>query len=87
MQEFEVTKLGERGQLVIPQEFRRSLGLHQGDKFIVVGRRDTLVLKRISATSMREFEFMLKKGHSHAAKNRIKESDMDVALGKARNKK
>ncbi len=33
--DFEVTKLGERGQIVIPLEIRKKLKLKKGDKFIV----------------------------------------------------
>lgn len=33
--DFEITKLGERGQIVIPLEIRNKLKLKKGDKFIV----------------------------------------------------
>ena len=46
--EFEVAKLGERGQVVIPQEFRETMNLQKGDKFIVIEHGDTLIFKRIS---------------------------------------
>ena len=34
--ELEITKLGERGQIVIPQEIRNQLHLKKGEKFLVV---------------------------------------------------
>ncbi len=66
--EFEVTKLGERGQVVIPHEFRKSMGLHIGEKFIVIEREDMLILKRIKAPTIEEFDVMIKKGHERAKK-------------------
>lgn len=85
--EFEVTKLGERGQVVIPQEFRRDMGLHTGEKFIVIGRRDMLILKRMKAPTLEDFEVMIRKGHAHAKKHKLTEQDMQEAIKKARSKK
>ncbi len=86
MDGFEVTKMGERGQVVIPQEFRKRMGLHRGEKFIVVSEGDALLFKRLSAPSLQEFEFMLGKAHAHAARHRIRESDTAGAIKKAREK-
>jgi len=87
MEEFEVTRLGERGQIVIPQEFRKSMDLHPGEKFMVVGREDTLIIKRIKAPTLEDFEDMLKKGHAHAKKHRLTKDDLAKAIKKARTKK
>ncbi len=73
--QFEVTKMGERGQVVIPQEFRESMNLQTGDKFIVIEHRDSLVFKRIGEPTLKEFETMLRKGHEHARKHKLKEED------------
>ena len=84
--DFEITKLGERGQVVIPQEFRKSMGLHIGEKFIVVERGDMLVLKRIKAPTMEEFDVMIAKGHAHAKKHGLTEKDLQEAIRRARAK-
>jgi AbrB family looped-hinge helix DNA binding protein len=45
--------LSTKGQLVIPQQFRRALHLHAGDKVALFLEGDRLVLKRSSATPAR----------------------------------
>ena len=87
MDKFEVTKLGERGQIVIPQEFRKSMDLRPGEKFIVVEMGDTLMFKRLQAPSMEEFNKMLAKSHQHAKKHGLTEKDMWDAIKRARTKK
>jgi AbrB family looped-hinge helix DNA binding protein len=82
--EFEITKLGERGQVVIPQEFRKSMGLHLGEKFIVIERGDMLILKRLKAPTIEDFDVMVRKGHEHARKHKLTEKDLQEAIKKAR---
>ncbi|MFH1181616.1 MAG: AbrB/MazE/SpoVT family DNA-binding domain-containing protein [Candidatus Woesearchaeota archaeon] len=84
MEGFEVTKLGERGQVVIPLEFRKSMGLRGGDKFIVLGQGDTLLLRKLRAPTMEEFEEMLKEGQAFAKKHHLAEKDVEDAIKKAR---
>ena len=44
----ELTRLSEKGQVVIPTEVRRKMGLKEGTKFLVVGLEDVIVLRRLS---------------------------------------
>jgi AbrB family looped-hinge helix DNA binding protein len=67
--EFEIAKIGERGQIVIPQSFREDMSIHKGDKFMILQRGDVLVLKKLRAPSMEDFEKMIKKSHAHAKKH------------------
>ena len=85
--EFEVTKLGERGQVVIPQEFRKSMGLHIGEKFVVIEHGDMLILKRIKAPTIEDFDVMIKKGHERAKKLILTEKDLEDARKRSRTKK
>jgi len=84
--EFEITKIGERGQVVIPQSFRDDMSIHKGDKFMVLQRGDMLVLKKLRAPSMEDFDKMLKKSHAHARKHGLTEKDMQDVIKKARKK-
>jgi len=43
----EMTRLSERGQIVIPTEVRRSMHLKEGERFIVMGLGDTIVLRKL----------------------------------------
>lgn len=84
--EFEVTRLGERGQIVIPQVFREHLKLEKGEKFIVVEQGDSIVLRRLKAPSKTEFEELMKKTHEFAKKHGLTEKDMWDAIKKTRSK-
>jgi len=43
----ELTRLSGKGQVVIPTEVRRKMGLKEGTKFLVVGLDDVIVLRRL----------------------------------------
>jgi AbrB family looped-hinge helix DNA binding protein len=84
--EFEIAKIGERGQVVIPQSFRDDMSIHKGDKFMVLQRGDMLVLKKLRAPSTEDFDKMLKKSHAHAKKHSLTENDLQDAIKRARAK-
>ena len=46
--DIEISKVGERGQIVIPQDFREELNIKKGDKFIVVKTDNKLIFQQIS---------------------------------------
>ncbi len=85
--EFEITRLGERGQIVIPLSFREHLNLQKGEKFIVIEQGDNIVLRRIKAPTKEEFEGLLRKTHEHAKKQGLTEKDLLDAIIRVRNKK
>jgi AbrB family looped-hinge helix DNA binding protein len=84
--EFEITRLGERGQIVIPQHFREHLDLKKGEKFMVVEQGGTLMLKRLVPPTKEEFKKLLSETRSHAKKHGLTEKDMHEAIQKARRK-
>lgn len=47
MTEAEITTMGEKGQIVIPQSLREELGIKPKMKFVVFGQGDVIVLKRL----------------------------------------
>jgi AbrB family looped-hinge helix DNA binding protein len=46
-EEAEVTTISEKGQVVIPQSIRKELGITPKTKFLVFGKGDTVVMKRL----------------------------------------
>jgi AbrB family looped-hinge helix DNA binding protein len=56
MSELATTKRSSKGQVVTPDEIRRRLGLKEGSQFVVVGEKDTVILKTISPPSMQEID-------------------------------
>ncbi len=53
-QEPEVTTISEKGQVVIPQSIRRELGIKPKNKFLVHGRGDTIVMKKLELPSLKK---------------------------------
>lgn len=48
-----MTRLSEKGQIVIPNELRKEMGLREGTRFIVMGLEDTIVLRRLELSQER----------------------------------
>lgn len=84
MEKVEVTSLSSRGQVVIPQDVRDKMHLHVGEKFVVIGKEDTIVLKKLEAPSFKGFDRMLKKAHEHAKNHGLKQKDVEEAIKKTR---
>ena len=53
-EEPEVTTISEKGQVVIPQSIRKELGIKPKNKFLVYGRGDTIILKKLELPSLKE---------------------------------
>lgn len=50
----DLTKLSQKGQVVIPNTVRREMGLKEGMRFLVLGIGDTIVLRRLELTDERK---------------------------------
>ena len=87
MSELATTKMSSKGQVVIPDEIRRRLGLREGSQFVAVGEKDTVILKTISPPSMGEFDHLIAKARKQAKKARLRRSDVRDAILTARGKK
>ena len=83
----ETTKMSSKGQVVIPENIRKKLGLKTGSQFVVVGDKDVVILKSISPPAMSEFDQLLNKAAEHAKVVGLKQSDIEEALALARGKK
>lgn len=46
-EEPEVTTISEKGQVVIPQSIRKELGIKPKNKFLVYGKGDTIIMKKL----------------------------------------
>jgi len=81
---YATTKLSSKGQVVIPEEVRRTLGLIEGDQFVVIGKGDTVILKAITPPRLEEFQELLRQARAEANKAKIKKMDVRSALAKVR---
>ncbi|PIN91203.1 AbrB family transcriptional regulator [Candidatus Pacearchaeota archaeon CG10_big_fil_rev_8_21_14_0_10_32_14] len=86
MEKIEITSVSSRGQIVIPQNLREKLRIKEGEKFIVIGEDNTLVLKRIEMSSFKGYEKLLKKTREYAKKQSLEEKEIAEAISKARKK-
>jgi len=81
------TTLSSRGQVVIPESVRERLGLKPGDQFLVLGEGDVVILKTVSAPSLREFDSLIVQARKAARKARLRPTDVRKAISRARSRK
>ena len=53
-EEPEVTTISEKGQVVIPQSIRKEMGIKPKNKFLVYGRGDTIIMKKLELPSLKK---------------------------------
>jgi AbrB family looped-hinge helix DNA binding protein len=83
MENIEVTSVSSRGQVVIPQNLRDKLKIQEGEKFIVIGENNTIILRKLEMPSFKGFDTLLAKTREFAKKNELKETDVEQAVKKA----
>ena len=87
MAEVRTTKMSSRGQVVIPEEIRERLGLKAGSQFVVVGDKDTVILKSISPPSMKEFDELIAEARKQARRVGLKRTDINAAVAEIRRRR
>ncbi len=78
------TKMSSKGQIVIPEDIRERLGLKSGAQFVVVGKKDVVILKTITQPSMSEFDQLISEARKQAKKAGMKKSDITAAIQQVR---
>lgn len=86
MENIEITSVSSRGQVVIPQSLRDRLKIHEGEKFVIIGEDNTIVLKKLEMPSFSGIDKLLKKTREFAKQKGLKETDVSEAISKARKK-
>ncbi len=79
-----ITSLSTKGQVVIPEDIRKLIGLKVGAKMMVFTDGANVMLKPIAIPNMDEFEKMAKATQQLARKAGIKKSDVAEAIKKVR---
>lgn len=74
------TKMSSKGQVVIPEEIRKRLGLSEGVQFLVLGEGDVIILKSLSTPSMKDFDKIISKARKQAKSTGMKKSDIAKAI-------
>lgn len=52
--EVEMTRISEKGQIVIPSCIRNSMKIRKSDKFLVFGEGNTIILKKIDKPAVKK---------------------------------
>ena len=81
------TKMSSKGQVVIPEVIRKMLGLENGCQFLVLGEKDAVILKTITAPSKKEFSALIAKARKEAKRVGLRPKDIANATAKIRGKK
>ena len=87
MGQIATTRLSSKGQVVIPEQIRKRLGLKAGVQFVVLGRQGVVILKAITPPTMDEFEGLLDEAKSAARKAGLRKPDIKKVVSRARKRK
>ena len=87
MESLATTRMSSKGQEVIPEEIRDRLGLKAGTQFVVLGDRDVVILKAISAPSVKEFNDLIGQVRQQARRAGLKKSDVEASVARVRGRK
>lgn len=82
-----VTTISPEGQLVIPQDICRQMGLKSGSQYLVMGQKDVIILKAVMPPSMEEFDDLIAEARKQAKRAGLKRSDIAAAIEKVRSRK
>jgi AbrB family looped-hinge helix DNA binding protein len=87
MKSLSTTRMSSKGQVVIPEEIRKSLSLTEGHQFVVLGEKDVIILKVVTPPSMKDFDNLIKKARAEAKKVGLKKSNIQKIIKTVRTKK
>lgn len=81
----ELTRLSERGQIVIPTELRKSMKLKEGERFIVTGLGDTIILRKLELSHERlRLKRLIRESSEKARRSGFTEKEVEKLIEKAR---
>jgi len=79
-------RMSSKGQIVIPEEIRKRLDLRAGVQFVVVGDDDVVILKRLDAPDLSDFDNLIREARRQARSAGMKKSDIREAISRVRDR-
>ena len=76
--------MSSKGQVVIPENVRKRLGLKAGSEFVVVAGDDAVVLKPVTEPDMSQFDELLAEARRQARRAGLRKADITNAIRTAR---
>jgi len=84
MSRIATTRMSSKGQVVIPENVRKRLGLKAGSEFVVVAGDDAVVLKPVTEPDMSQFDELLAEARRQARRAGLRKADITNAIRTAR---
>lgn len=82
----ELTRISEKGQVVIPSSLRREMGIKRADQFIIFGEGGTVILKKIETPAIKKtFDEIAKPLREAAKQAGLTKADLQKAIRDVRN--
>ncbi len=78
------TQLSSKGQVVIPEEIRKRLGLRPGSRFVVVAERGVVIFKTITTPNLAEFDGLVATARRQARKAGLRKGGIKAAVRRVR---
>ncbi|MCC7196989.1 AbrB/MazE/SpoVT family DNA-binding domain-containing protein [Candidatus Peregrinibacteria bacterium] len=85
MNNFDITSLSSKGQIVIPNSIRKELGIETGTKLIIFTEGSNLLIKPVTKPNLEKFKKLIKESREFVKKNKIKSSDLKRIIKEVRN--
>ncbi|MEK6887479.1 MAG: AbrB/MazE/SpoVT family DNA-binding domain-containing protein [Candidatus Aenigmatarchaeota archaeon] len=83
--EVEMTRISEKGQVVIPSALRTQMKIKKSDQFLVFGEGNTIILKKIDRPAVKKtFDEVAKPVREAAKKEGFSRNDLDKLIKEAR---
>ena len=83
--EVEMTRVSEKGQVVIPSALRNQMKIKKSDQFLVFGEGNTIILKKIEKPAVKKtFDEVAKPIRRAAKKEGFSRSDLDRLIKEVR---
>ncbi len=80
-----LTRLSERGQIVIPSELRKSMNLKEGERFIVMGLGNTILLRKLELSQERlRLKKLIRESREKAKKSGFTEGEIEKLIQETR---
>lgn len=81
----EITKMSPKGQVVIPAGIRKMMGIRPSDRFLVFGKDDTILFKKIEKTALEKtFKEIAEPIKKEIKKAGFNEGDLEEIIRKTR---
>ncbi len=80
MSRIATTRMSSKGQVVIPENVRKRLGLKAGSEFVVVAGDDAIVLRPVTEPDMSQFDQLLAEARKQARRAGLRKADITNAI-------